>query len=266
MASLTIDFFHDAVCCWCFNISSRMRDLAGEFDLDIRHRTFVLQASRAEMATRWGTPEDARDTILGHWAVCREVSDRPELVDIDAMRAARFDYPHGMIAARGCKVAERLGGQAAHWDMFDRLQRVHLSEARNIADPETVLAVAWDLGFEAAAFADALDDPMTAQAVEADRQKARRLQVRSVPTLIVRETGARLVNGPREDLAAQLRAACRLAAWKKTLMTLFHRFSRPRPDRRRLCDFAQDISPHMRRDIGLDACPKPPRPPFHLFW
>ncbi|WP_394199976.1 DsbA family oxidoreductase [Litoreibacter albidus] len=212
MATLTVDFFHDVVCCWCFNISSRMRDLAGEFDLDTRHRTFVLQASRAEMASRWGTPEDARDTILGHWAVCRQASDQPELVNIDAMRAARFDYPHGMLAALGCKAAERMGGHAAHWDMFDGLQRAHLSDARNVADRETILTVAQDLGLDTAAFVSALNDPMTAQAVEADWQLARRLQVRSVPTLIVRETGARLVNGPHEDLAAQLRASLRLIA------------------------------------------------------
>ena len=209
MASLSIDFFHDVVCCWCFNISSRMRDLAGEFDLDIRHRTFVLQASRAEMAARWGGPEQARDTILGHWSVCRQVSDRPELVDIDAMRAVPFDYPHGMTAALACKAAELVGGQSAHWDMFDRLQRAHLTEARNIAVPETVLQVARDLGFEAAAFTEAFGEPATARAVEADRQYARTRQVRTIPMLIVRETGARLVNGPREDLAAQLRAALR---------------------------------------------------------
>ena len=212
MPALTIDFFHDVVCCWCFNISSRMRDLLAEFDLDIRHRTFVLQASRAEMAARWGTPQDARETILGRWAVCRKVSDRPELVDIDAMRAAPFDYPHGMTAALGCKAAERLGGQSAHWDMFDCLQRAHLTEARNIADPARVLHVARELGFEAATFAEVFDDPATAQAVEVDRQHARALKVRSIPTLIVRETGARLNNGPREDLAAQLRAALRLVA------------------------------------------------------
>lgn len=212
MTTLTIDFFHDVVCCWCFNISSRMRALAREFDLDIRHRTFVLQASPAEMAARWGSSEDARETILGHWAVCRQVSDRPELVDIYAMRAAPFDYPHGMTAAQGCKAAERLGGQAAHWDMFDRLQRAHLTEARNIADPEVVLHAARDLGFEATAFANVFQDPETMRAVETDRQHARALQVRSIPTLIVRETGARLVNGPREDLAAQLRTAVRIVA------------------------------------------------------
>ena len=212
MASLTIDFFHDVVCCWCFNISSRMRNLAAEFDLDVRHRTFVLQASRAEMAARWGSPEDARETILGHWAVCRQVSDRPELVDINEMRAATFDYPHGMTAALGCKAAERLGGQNAHWDMFDRLQCAHLTETRNVADPATVLDMARELGFEATAFAELFDDPGTLRSVETDRQQARKLQVRSIPTLIVRETGTRLVNGPREDLAAQLRAALRLVA------------------------------------------------------
>lgn len=212
MPALTIDFFHDVVCCWCFNISSRMRSLAQDFDLDIRHRTFVLQGSPIEMAERWGSPAQARTTILRHWSVCRQVSDRPDLVNVEAMRKASFDYPHGMTAAQACKAAERIGGQSAHWDMFDRLQLAHLSGARDIADPNTVLGVARDLGFEGAAFAEAFDDAATARAVEKDRQDARRLQVHSIPTLIVRETGTRLFNGPREDLAAQLRTALRLTA------------------------------------------------------
>lgn len=207
MAALTIDFFHDVVCCWCFNMSSRMRSLAAEFDLDLRHHTFVLQASRDEMADRWGKPEDARETILGHWAVCQQHSDQPERVHIEAMRAAPFDYPHGMTAALACKAAERIGGQAAHWDMFDGLQRAHLTEAQNVADRATVLHVARSLGFEAAPFTEVFDDPQTMRAVKADRQHARALQVGSVPTLIVRETGTRLINGPRADLAGQLRAA-----------------------------------------------------------
>lgn len=212
MPALTIEFFHDVVCCWCFNVSSRMRGLAPEFDLEIRHRSYVLQASPAEMAERWGAPDAARDTILGHWAACRQVSDDPGRIDIAAMRAAPFDYPHGWTAALGCKAAERISGQSGHWEMFDRLQRAHLAEARNVAARTVVLGVAREAGFEAGAFAEALDDPATARAVAADRRHARALQVRAVPTLIVRETGARLVNGPCEDLAAQLRAALRLVA------------------------------------------------------
>ncbi|MFC4227276.1 DsbA family oxidoreductase [Hoeflea alexandrii] len=212
MATLTIDFFHDVVCCWCFNISSRMRSLAREFDLDIRHRSFVLQASRKEMAARWGTPAEARETILGHWSVCRDVSDRPDLIDVEAMRLARFDYPHGFEAALACKAAEAIGGQAAHWDLFDRIQLAHLAEARDIADRQVLAEAARDIGLDAAAFVRAIADPATAQAVEADRQAARLLQVRSIPALIIRDTGARLVNGPVEHLRAQLRAAAHLVA------------------------------------------------------
>lgn len=95
MPSLTVDFFHDVVCCWCFNISSRMRGIASEFDLTVRHRSFVLQDGRAEMAARWGSPQAARDTILSHWSACRQLSDRPGLIDIGLPpRPYRPPYPH----------------------------------------------------------------------------------------------------------------------------------------------------------------------------
>ncbi len=117
MASLTVDFFHGAVCCWCFNISSRMRALAAEFDLDIRHRTFVLQASRAEMATRWGMPEDARETILGHWAACRE-SQRPagaRRYRRDARRPVRLSPRHDRgTGVQGRGAARRAGRPLGH--------------------------------------------------------------------------------------------------------------------------------------------------------
>lgn len=212
MAALTIEFFHDVVCCWCYNISSRLRTLAHEFNLDVRHRTFVLQASRAEMEARWGQPDAARAAILGHWEACRRVSDRPEGINIEAMRRASFDYPHGLVAAKACKAAERIGGQAAHWDMFDRLQHAHLTKALNVADSATARLAACEMELDQAEFARLLDDPQTYRAVESDRQLARAFQVRVVPTLIVRQTGARLVNGPLEDLRAQLRAAIRLVA------------------------------------------------------
>lgn len=209
-ASLTIDFFHDVVCAWCFNTSSRMRTLAEEFNLDIRHRTFVLQASREEMRSRWGSPEQARETILGHWTACRQMSDQPELINIRAMRDAPFDYPHGFTAALACKAAERTGGQRAHWDMFDQLQRAHLAEAKNVADPAVALQAAQELGLETAAFAAAFNDPVTERAVQADRRDARSLQVSSIPALIIRETGTHLVNGSAADLRAQLKCALRI--------------------------------------------------------
>ena len=207
---LTLDFFHDVVCCWCFNISSRMRRLTSEFDLDIRHRTFVLQASPAEMRTRWGSPDKARQTILGHWDTCRAVSDQPELIDVDAMREADFDYPHGYTAALACKAAEMLGGQELHWNLFDRIQLAHLSEARNVADPAELAQLAQDVGLDPEQFSLATTDPGIACDVAADRKRARALQVGTIPALVVRETGTRLLNGTLEDLRVRIRAAIHL--------------------------------------------------------
>ncbi len=209
---LTVDFFHDVVCGWCFNISPRLRVLAAEFDIEVRHRTFVLQDSPEQMVAVFGSMDQAKETILGHWAACRAASDTPELFNIEGMRAAAFDYPYGLPAALFCKAAERLSGQGAHWDMFDRIQTAHITEARNVADMDGLLDIASDLGFDRDRFRRAVFDPGTRSAVDADRHLARRMQVTSVPTVIVRETGTRLINGPIGDLRAQLGAALRLSA------------------------------------------------------
>ncbi|NNE79815.1 MAG: hypothetical protein HKN18_06030 [Silicimonas sp.] len=76
MSSLTIDFFHDVVRCWYLNISSRLRDLASEFNLDIHHRTFVLKTSQAEMAARLWQPirQGQPSLIIGRPADLRNLS------------------------------------------------------------------------------------------------------------------------------------------------------------------------------------------------
>ena len=256
--ALTLDFFHDVVCCWCFNISSRMRQLADEFDLDIRHRTFVLQASPAEMRARWGTPDQARETILSHWESCRAVSDRPDLINIEAMRAAPFDYPHGYNAALACKAAETLGGQDTHWALFDRIQRAHLTEARNIADPSELTLLGQDVGLSAGRLAAVMTDPATQRAVETDRQRARSLQIRRIPALVVHETGARLVNGPTDDLRAQIRAAIQLNPNRRRIFSMFRKPHTRPVSRRSRRGVPRDLPPHLMRDIGLEPWPERP--------
>lgn len=209
---LTLDFFHDVVCGWCFNISPRLHALAGEFDLHIRHRTFVLQANRAEMIARFGSMENAKSEILGHWEACKAASDAPEDFNVEGMRASGFEYPFGLPGALACKAAEIQGGQEAHWRMFDAIQKAHLADARNVADTDVLAEIAADAGLDVRRFVEAMAARNTLALVELDRAEARRLQVRSVPTVIIRETGYRFVNGPLEDLRAQLLANLRLVA------------------------------------------------------
>ena len=209
---MTLDFFHDVVCGWCFNISPRLHALAAEFDLDIRHRTFVLQADRAEMIARFGSMANAKTEILGHWQACKAASDTPDDFNLEGMRAAPFDYPYGLPGALACKAAEILGGQDAHWCMFDAVQKAHLTDARNVADTDVLTAIAAGIGLDTRRFIEAMSADSTISLVELDRATARHLQVRSVPTIIVRKTGYRFVNGPFEDLRAQLIDNLRLIA------------------------------------------------------
>jgi len=210
--SLTLEFFHDVVCGWCYNLSPRLRLLAEEFDLEIRHRTFVLQDSPERMVEVFGSLEQAKATILGHWAACREASESPERFDIEGMRAAPFDYPHGLPGALGCVAAERLGGPETHWRYFDAVQAAHLAEARNVADWSVLVDVAEAIGLDVDRFRHLAADPLTRQVVEGHRRRAHLLQVTQVPTVIVRETGQRLVNASLDDLRIQLRHNQSLAA------------------------------------------------------
>ena len=66
---LTLDFFHDVVCGWCFNLSPRLHTLAEAFDLDVRHRTFVLQDSPRRMADVFGSPAAAKATVCSSGAM-----------------------------------------------------------------------------------------------------------------------------------------------------------------------------------------------------
>ena len=48
--------------------------------------------------------------------------------DWDSDAADDFARP---LAERGCKAAERMGGQSAHWDMFDAIQSARLTSPAN---------------------------------------------------------------------------------------------------------------------------------------
>ncbi|WP_232466770.1 DsbA family oxidoreductase, partial [Alcaligenes faecalis] len=104
VSPLIIDFFHDAVCGWCYVMSPRLRQVAAEQGIQVRHHTFVLQDSREQMLQAFGSMERAKREILGHWAACAQHDDT-QSINIEGMRAQNFDYPHGMLSARACQAA-----------------------------------------------------------------------------------------------------------------------------------------------------------------
>ncbi len=205
---LIIDFYHDAVCGWCYVMSPRLRQVAGELGIQVHHHTFVLQDSREQMVQVFGSMERAKSEILGHWEACARQDDA-QRINIEGMRAQTFEYPNGLASALACQAAHMLGGDIAHWDYFDAVQRAHLTENRNIGDAAVLTDIAVSLGFDREAFTTAMTSEDAAKCVRADRMQAMQLGIRSIPTLIVSSADKttdpiRLQTTPAELLKSRL--------------------------------------------------------------
>ncbi|MFC3096169.1 DsbA family protein [Alteromonas sediminis] len=182
-----IEFFHDAVCGWCYLLSPRLHEIARRFDVKIIHRCFVLERNENDLAARFVTLENAKINALKQWEQCKLFSENPSLINIEGMRQASFSYPCGLYAAIAAKAAEQLGGQRGHWRFFDAVQYAHLYQNRNISDIPVLLDVAESVGFSKQTFINVMASRRTANAVNKDNDRAVELGVRSVPSVLINE-------------------------------------------------------------------------------
>jgi len=170
---------------WCFLASARLRRLKRAFGdrLEVEHRCFALAPDPEAIARIFGSPAAGKAEILTHWEAARRHPDG-EAINVEGMRARDFPYPYSWPGLKACKAAELQGGPAAHWDMFDRVQRAHAVEARNIADFEVLRDCARDVGLDLARWERDFFGEAVERRVRADLQSAERLGVYAVPTLI----------------------------------------------------------------------------------
>ncbi|KIC39630.1 DsbA family oxidoreductase [Leisingera sp. ANG-M7] len=200
---LTIDFFHDAVCGWCFVMSPKLRKLAAEFPIRVHHRTFVLQDTPAKLAAAFGSVEKAKDAILDHWQRCGEHDDSSR-INVEGMRRQPFPYPTGLLSAKACKAAELQAGDAGHWDYFDAVQAAHLTENRNIADDTVLLDTARTCGLDADRLRMDMRSAEVARLVSQDRKLAASWRISTVPSLAVFNGKWQLGHGTPARMRAEL--------------------------------------------------------------
>ncbi len=182
---ITIEFFHDAMSCWCYPVSPRLRNLVREHpEVEVVQRSFAIFRSREAKLKVFPSPEVAkREICLVHWAQAREL-EKDDRIQPEKMMAQPFDYPYSMPNLLAGKAAELQGGQAAHWDYFDRIQYAHLTECRNIADPEVLRDCARDVGLEAGRWQKDFEGPKAKEAVEADLALLKRYGLGRTPSLV----------------------------------------------------------------------------------
>jgi len=164
-----------------------LRQLVNEFpDVEIIHRCFALAPTPNRIEQMFGSKEAGRAEILNHWRAANENDDEHRICAED-MTCKTFDYPYSMPGLLACKAAEFQSGQAAHWDMFDRIQKAHLTETLNIADCEVLLKCAADIGLDINRFKKDFKSEKTLQTVQEDIVRAKVAGVYAVPTIIINE-------------------------------------------------------------------------------
>lgn len=89
--------------------------------------------------------------------------------------------------------SECAGRQGRFWDLHDALFTRQAEWAENERAPEVFYSIAESLELEPKAFAECLEDPLAAAAVDADFKEARQRWVNSTPTFFV--NGRRFVGG-----------------------------------------------------------------------
>ena len=150
------------------------------------HHAFALAPDRNAIARMFGGAEEGKDEIMGHWAAAASQPDG-EAINVELMRSRSFPYPYSMPGLLACKAAEMQGGMSAHWDMFDRVQKAHAVEARNITDTTVLKDCAAEIGLDVARWEADFASPEVEQAVQDDLREAQQLGVNAVPTLIFNE-------------------------------------------------------------------------------
>ncbi len=181
---IQIEFFHDVLCAWCFAISPRVRKLANENpDVEIIHRSFALVPNPDVIVQIFGSKENGKKEILNHWRMANE-NDDEHRINVELMEQRDFDYPYSIPGLLACKVAELQGGQKAHWDMFDRIQKAHLVECLNIADFNVLKKCAEDIGLDMEKWESDYNSLTVFQNLTYDLELAKHYGINGVPTLV----------------------------------------------------------------------------------
>jgi putative protein-disulfide isomerase len=182
---VTLEFFHDPLCAWCYAMSPRVRRLVVDFpQLEVAHRGFALAPDPSAIEKIFGDKARGRREILDHWRAANENDDGHRMKP-DLMADQPFDYPWSLPPLLGCEAARQQGGDAAYWDYFDEIQKLHLTECRNIVDAEVLADCGTRVGLDSNLLMAAIADPAIQTLVEQDMARAHVFGLRGVPALVL---------------------------------------------------------------------------------
>lgn len=187
---LSVKIASDFVCPYCFALEALLRRLRLEgMELSVEHLPFELTEPTEPPVEVRGDPERKLRYERDLAPLCREVGLTMCLPPNVSPR------PYSRSAFQGLYFARKLGRED---DYVHRIFRGYFEEERDIADIETLLALAEEAGVPSQALREVLKDGRYASLErEAVRHAKEDLEVRVVPTLFL---GDRRLEGSVKSL------------------------------------------------------------------
>jgi predicted DsbA family dithiol-disulfide isomerase len=169
---IPVDAWADFTCPFCFLSDVSLQKLQDEIDLDVHHRAFLLHPPEAQVL-----PPETLATM--------------EREQQSAAARAKFEFdidlrpgPIG-ISTQSAHTAAKFADSRKMGGLYHRaMMRAYWLEGKSIDNPSVLIAIGENVGLGSAELSAALENPVFAQAVEADRAEARRRGIRGVPLLL----------------------------------------------------------------------------------
>lgn len=187
MNKVTIEFFHDVICSFCFPLSYRMRQLQEMLtEVQIVHRSFALAKSEQDFDVMFGSRAAAKAEILSHWEQANQNDDLHRF-NIAGMQEASFPFPTSMKVLTACKAAYFTAGDAGYWDVFDALQNALFVQNLNVEEQNIINGCIRESGIDFSIWEQHYNSTATTEAVEKDFLLAQQYGIQGVPCLIIDE-------------------------------------------------------------------------------
>ena len=205
---MKVEIFSDIACPWCYIGKTRFEEALARYEhadaVEVVWRSFQLDPNApttdpgttvAHLAHKYGVSEDRALAMMDN--ATQAAADAGLEFHLDkALSANTFD------AHRVAHLAVAKGVGRA---VMERLMRAYQSDGANVADHETLVALAVDGGLEEADVRDALASGAYSDAVEADFSRASAYGVTGVPFFVFDETHGASGAQPAEFFLSALR-------------------------------------------------------------